>query len=74
MSDDSLRPCSEKWSLHVVHSIQKMPGSQGDSGQEKREEEGLLPEKWVCLLVGVEPKDTTKPKIHRRKGVITCSK
>ena len=27
----------------------------------------LLPEKLVHLLVGVEPKDTTKPKIWRRK-------
>ena len=29
--------------------------------------EKLLPENWVCLLVGIKPVDTTKPKIWRRK-------
>ena len=29
----------------------------------------VLPENWICLLVGVEPKDTTKPKIRRRKDL-----
>ena len=29
-----------------------------------------LPENWVCLLVGVEPIDTTKPKIGRRKDLL----
>ena len=27
----------------------------------------MLPENWVCLLVSVEPIDTTKPKLGRRK-------
>ena len=30
----------------------------------------MLPENWVHLLVGVEPKDTTKPKIGRRKDLL----
>ena len=30
----------------------------------------LLPENRVCLLVGVKPKDTTKPKSGRRKDVL----
>ena len=30
----------------------------------------LLPQNWVHLLVGVEPKDTTKPKIGRKKDVL----
>ena len=31
----------------------------------------LLPENWVLhLLVGVEPKDTTEPKICRKKDLI----
>ena len=33
----------------------------------------LLPENWVCLLVGVEPKDTTKPKIRRRKELLLAA-
>ena len=27
----------------------------------------LLPKNWVSLLVGIEPIDTAKPKIGRRK-------
>ena len=27
----------------------------------------MLPENWVHLLVGVEPIDTTKPKMGRRR-------
>ena len=30
----------------------------------------MLPENLVCLLVDVEPKDTTKPKIWRRKDLL----
>ena len=30
----------------------------------------MLPKNWVPLLVGVEPKDTTKPKIGRRKDLL----
>ena len=30
----------------------------------------LLPEKWICLLGGVEPEDTTQPKLMGRKGVL----
>ena len=33
----------------------------------------LLPEHWVCLLMGVEPKDTTKPKIGRRKDPLLAA-
>ena len=29
-----------------------------------------LPKNWVCLLVGVEPQDTTKPKSRRRKDLL----
>ena len=30
----------------------------------------VLPENWVCLLRGDEPKDTVKPKIRRRKDLL----
>ena len=30
----------------------------------------VFPENQVCLLVGVKPKDTTKPKIWRRKDLL----
>lgn len=30
----------------------------------------LLPQNWVHLLVGVEPKDTTKPKSGRRRHLL----
>lgn len=30
----------------------------------------LLSENWVCFLVGVESKDTTKPKIRIRKDLL----
>ena len=30
----------------------------------------LLSESLVCPLAGVEPKDTTKPKIYQEKGLI----
>ena len=33
----------------------------------------LLPKKWVCLLAGVEPKDTTKPKSGRRKDLLLAA-
>ena len=34
-------------------------------------QEGLSPrDPWVCLLVGVEPIDTAKPKIRRRKEML----
>ena len=33
----------------------------------------MLPKNWVCLLVGVEPKDTTKPKIGRRKDLLLAA-
>ena len=33
----------------------------------------LLPEYWVHLLIGVEPKDTTKPKSGRRKDSLLAA-
>ena len=30
----------------------------------------MFPKNWVFLLVSVEPKDTTKPKIRRRKDLL----
>ena len=33
----------------------------------------MFPENWVCLLVGVEPKDTTKPEIRRRKDLLLAA-
>ena len=33
----------------------------------------VLPENWVHLLVGVEPKDTNKPKIGRRKYLLLAA-
>ena len=33
----------------------------------------LLPQNWVHLLVGVEPKDTTKPKIGRRNDLLLAA-
>ena len=30
----------------------------------------LLPENWVCLLVGVKPTDITKPEMRRRKDLL----
>ena len=32
-----------------------------------------LPEIWVHLLVGVEPKDTTKPKSKRGKDILLAA-
>ena len=34
----------------------------------------LLPENWVCLLVGVKPEDTTKPEIRRRKDILLAAR
>ena len=34
----------------------------------------LLPKNWVHLLVGVKPKDTTKPKIRRKYLLLAASK
>ena len=31
---------------------------------------GILPPNWVCLLMGVKPIDTTKPKIGRRRDLL----
>ena len=33
----------------------------------------MLPQNWVHLLVGVEPKDTTKPKLRRRKDLLPAA-
>ena len=33
----------------------------------------VLPENWVCLLRGVEPKDTSKPKIRRRRDLLLAA-
>ena len=33
----------------------------------------ILPENWVHLLVGVEPKATTKPKMERRKDLLLAT-
>ena len=30
----------------------------------------ILPQNWICLLVGVKSKDTTKSKIGRRKDLL----
>lgn len=35
---------------------------------------GLLPENWVCVLVDVEPTDTAKPQIWKRKDLLARSK
>ena len=49
----------------------------GQCSQKKergKEMEGLcnrvLPKNWIYLLVGVKPKDTTKPEIRRRKNLL----
>ena len=31
------------------------------------------PKNWVHVLVGVEPKDTTRPKIRRRKDLLLAA-
>ena len=33
----------------------------------------VLPENWVCLLRGVKPKDTSKPKIRRRRDLLLAA-
>ena len=33
----------------------------------------MLPENWVCLLRGVEPKDTSKAKIRRRRDLLLAA-
>ena len=33
----------------------------------------VFPENWVHLLVGVEPIDTTKPKMGRRKDLLLAT-
>ena len=33
----------------------------------------VLPENRVCLLLSAEPKDTTKPKIGRRKDLLIAA-
>ena len=33
----------------------------------------LLPENWVRNLVSVEPKDTTKPGIRKRKNLLLAA-
>ena len=33
----------------------------------------MLPRNWVCLLVSVEPKDTTEPKMGRRKDLLLAA-
>ena len=33
----------------------------------------MLPENCVCLLVGIEPKDTTKPKSRRKKDLLLAA-
>ena len=33
----------------------------------------MLPENWVRLLVGVEPKDTTKAESGRRKDLLLAA-
>ena len=30
----------------------------------------LFPENWVCLLVGIEPKDPAMPKSQRRRDLL----
>ena len=34
----------------------------------------LLPENWSHLVVGIEPKDTTKPKSGRRKDLLLAAR
>ena len=34
----------------------------------------LLPQNWMPLLVGIEPKDTTKPKIGIKKDVLLATR
>ena len=33
----------------------------------------MLPKNWVCLLVGVEPKDISKPKFGRGKDLLLAA-
>ena len=33
----------------------------------------VVPENWVCLLVGVEPKDTIKSKSKRRTNLLLAA-
>ena len=33
----------------------------------------MLQKHWVCLLVGVEPKDTTKAKSGRRRDLLLAA-
>ena len=40
----------------------------------KGKRRGLLPENCVCVLVDVEPTDTAKPQIRRRKDLLAHSK
>ena len=35
--------------------------------------EAVLPENWVPLLMGFEPKDTCKPKSRRRKDLLLAA-
>ena len=32
-----------------------------------------LPKVWICLWVGIKPKDTTKPKSRRRKDLFLAA-
>ena len=36
-------------------------------------DKALSPENWICLLVSVEPKCTTKPKRGRRKDLLLAA-
>ena len=36
-------------------------------------QKSLLPQNWVQLFLGVKPKDITKPKIGRRKGLLLAA-
>jgi len=33
----------------------------------------LFPENWVCLLVGIEPKDPAVPKSQRRRDLLLAA-
>ena len=33
----------------------------------------FLPQNWIHLLVGVKPKDTTKPQIGKRKDLLLAA-
>ena len=74
--------CAEPVTWHPVHSIPSEIQPMGEAGRrEERERLGsssllcslVFAENCVCLLVGVEPVGTTKPKMGRRKDLLPAT-